>query len=37
MNSDADEIYTKIVAFDNIYNTVVQFFSFEVILELGCR
>jgi hypothetical protein len=24
MNSDGDEIYTKIVAFDDIYNFVVQ-------------
>jgi hypothetical protein len=32
MNSDGDKIYMKIVAFDEIYNFVVQTFSFEVIL-----
>jgi hypothetical protein len=35
MNSDADKLYTKLVAFDKIYNFVVQtFFAFEVILRL---
>jgi hypothetical protein len=32
--SDEDKIYTKIIAFDEIYNFVVQIFSFEVIFEL---
>jgi hypothetical protein len=34
MNSDEDKVYTKIVAFDEIYNFVVQTFSFEVIFGL---
>jgi hypothetical protein len=34
MNSDGDEIYTKIVVFDEIYNFVVRTFSFDVIFEL---
>jgi hypothetical protein len=34
MNSDEDEIYMKIVAFDEIYTLVVETFSFEIILEL---
>jgi hypothetical protein len=33
MNSDGDKISIKIVAFDEIYNFVVQIFSFEVILR----
>jgi hypothetical protein len=32
MNSDGDKLYTKLVDFDEIYNFVVHFFSFEVIL-----
>jgi hypothetical protein len=31
MNSDEDKFYIKIVAFDEIYNFVVQIFSFVVI------
>jgi hypothetical protein len=31
---DGDKLYTKLIAFDEIYNSVVQTFSFEVILEL---
>jgi hypothetical protein len=34
MNSDEDEIYMKIVVFDEIYTLVVETFSFEIILEL---
>jgi hypothetical protein len=34
MNSDGDKLYTKLVAFQEIYNFVVQTFSFEVILRL---
>jgi hypothetical protein len=34
MNLDRDKLYTKFVAFDEICNFVVQFFSFEVILRL---
>jgi hypothetical protein len=34
MNSDGDKLYTKLVAFDEICNFVIQIFSFEVILEL---
>jgi hypothetical protein len=33
MNSNGDKLYMKLVAFDEIYNSVVQF-SFEVILRL---
>jgi hypothetical protein len=32
MNSDGDKLYAKLVDFDEIYNFVVHFFSFEVIL-----
>jgi hypothetical protein len=35
MNSDGDKLYTKLVTFGEIYNFVVQTFSFEVILELN--
>jgi hypothetical protein len=34
MNSDGDKLYIKIIAFDEIYNFVVQTFSFEVIFKL---
>jgi hypothetical protein len=34
MNSDANKLYIKIVAFDEIYNFVVQTFSFAVIYKL---
>jgi hypothetical protein len=34
MNSDEDKIYMKIVAFNEIYNFVVQIFLFEVIFGL---
>jgi hypothetical protein len=34
MNSDDDKIYTKIVDFDEIYNFIIQTFSFEVIFGL---
>jgi hypothetical protein len=35
MNSDGDKLYMKIVAFDKIYNFVVQkVFPFEVIFIL---
>jgi hypothetical protein len=34
MNSDKDKIYMQIVIFDEIYNFVVQTFSFEGILRL---
>jgi hypothetical protein len=34
MNSDEEKIYTKIVAFDEMYNFVVKLFSFEVIFGL---
>jgi hypothetical protein len=38
MNSDEDKIYRKrIVAFDEIYNFVVQTFSFEVIFGVKNR
>jgi hypothetical protein len=33
MNSDGDELYMKLISFDEIYNFVVQTFSFEVILK----
>jgi hypothetical protein len=33
MDSDEDEIYTKIIAFNKIYNFVVQTFPFEVNLR----
>jgi hypothetical protein len=32
LNSDEGKLYIKIVAFDEIYNFVVQSFSFEAIL-----
>jgi hypothetical protein len=34
MNSDGDKLYRKFVAFNEIYNFLVQTFSFEVILRL---
>jgi hypothetical protein len=34
MNSEGGKLYMKIVAFDKIYNFVVQIFSFEVIFKL---
>jgi flagellar capping protein FliD len=34
MNSDEDGFYMKIVSFVEIYNFVVQSFSFEIILTL---
>jgi hypothetical protein len=34
MNTDEDKFYTKIITFDEIYNFIVQTFSFEVILRL---
>jgi hypothetical protein len=34
INSDGDKLYTKLVAFDEIYNFVVQTFLFEVIFGL---
>jgi hypothetical protein len=34
MNSDGDKLYTKLIAFDEIYNFIVQYFLFEVILRL---
>jgi hypothetical protein len=34
MNSNGDELYMKIVAFDEIYNFVVETFLFEIIVEL---
>jgi hypothetical protein len=34
MNSDEDGFYMKIVGFVEIYNFVVQSFSFEIILML---
>jgi hypothetical protein len=34
MNLDRDKLYTKLIALDEIYNFVVQTFSFEVILWL---
>jgi hypothetical protein len=34
MNLDRDKLYMKTVAFDEIYNFVVQTFSFEVIFKL---
>jgi hypothetical protein len=37
MNSDKDKIYMQIVIFDEIYNFVVQTFSFEGILRLKNR
>jgi hypothetical protein len=33
MKSDGDKLYTKLVAFNEIYNFLVQIFSFEVILK----
>ena len=32
MDSDGDKIYTKIIDLDEIYNFVIQTFSFEIIL-----
>jgi hypothetical protein len=37
MNLDGDEIYMKIVTFYEVYNFIVQTFSFEVILEFKSR
>jgi hypothetical protein len=34
MHSDGGELYAELVAFDEIYIYVVQFFLFEVILRL---
>jgi hypothetical protein len=34
MNTNGDELYMKIVAFDEIYNFVVETFLFEIIVEL---
>jgi hypothetical protein len=34
MNSDGDKVCTRLVAFDAIYNFIVQTFSFEVTLGL---
>jgi hypothetical protein len=34
MNFDGDKVYTKLVAFHEIYNFVVQTFFIEVILGL---
>jgi hypothetical protein len=34
MNSDGDKLYMKIAAFDEIYNFIVQTFSFELIFKL---
>jgi hypothetical protein len=34
MDSDEDKFYMKLVVFDKIYNFVVHFFSFGVILRL---
>jgi hypothetical protein len=34
MNLDGDKLYTKLVAFDEIHNFVVQTFLFEVIFGL---
>jgi hypothetical protein len=31
MNSDEDKLYMKLVAFDEVYNFVVQTFFIEVI------
>jgi hypothetical protein len=33
MNSDEDKFYMKFVTFDEMYNFVVQNFSFEVIFK----
>ena len=32
MDSDGDKIYTKIIDLDEIYNFVIQIFSFRIIL-----
>ena len=32
MDSNGDKIYTKIIDLDEIYNFVIQTFSFEIIL-----
>ena len=32
MDSDGDKIYTKIIDLDEIYNFVIQTFSFRIIL-----
>ena len=32
MDSDGDKIYTKIIELDEMYNFVIQFFSFGIIL-----
>jgi hypothetical protein len=34
MNSDGGRLYMEIIAFDKIYNFVVQSFLFEVIFKL---
>jgi hypothetical protein len=34
MNADGGKLYMKIAAFDEIYNFIVQTFSFEVIFKL---
>jgi hypothetical protein len=34
MNSDGGKLYMQIIAFDEIYNFVVQSFLFEVIFIL---